>query len=125
MIKYKLVLFICFLFVIQTVFSSTNLPIEELRSCAGAEVENQIRFEQNDFSPFIFGEVPASQGYLLVNSLDNGRFNSNFNSKDLHIAIIQSILSSTATQGKTIYFGCSGYYIINIPIYLQTDKFRL
>lgn len=101
------------------------MPIKEVTSCAGMEVENQIQFEENDHSPFIFGEVPAGQGQLLVYKPDTERFLSNFNAEDLHIAILQSILSSTAMQGKTIYFGCSGYYIINIPIYLQTDNFRL
>lgn len=125
MTKIKLIFSFFFLLVFQAAFSSANLPTKEVNSCAGMEVENQIQFEENDHSPFIFGEVPAGQGQLLVYKPDTERFLSNFNAENLHIAILQSIMSSTATQGKTIYFGCSGYYIINIPIYLQTDNFRL
>lgn len=125
MTKYKLIFSFFFLLVFQAAFSSANMTIKEVDSCIGMEVEKQIQFEENDHSPFIFGEVPAGQGQLLVHKPDTERFLSNFNAESLHLAILQSIISSSATQGKTICFGCSGYYIINIPIYLQTDNFRL
>ncbi|MBC8004094.1 MAG: hypothetical protein H7X84_01360 [Verrucomicrobia bacterium] len=125
MIKYKLIFSIFFLLVFQAAFSSASMPAREINSFVSLEVENQVQFEENAHSPFIFGEVPIGQGQLLVYKHDSSRSLSNFNAENLHIAILQSLLSSTAMQGKTIYFGCSGYYIINIPIYLQTDNFRL
>lgn len=106
-------------------YSSTYRQVEEMNLSGNTETVSQLQFEEDPYSPFISGEVPAGQGHSVVYPPDSQRYLSHFSSEDLHLAILQSLLCTTAVQGKTLCFGCSGYYLINIPIFLQTDKFRL
>ncbi|HET6558904.1 MAG TPA: hypothetical protein VFG54_16410 [Prolixibacteraceae bacterium] len=125
MMKLKVILSFFLLLAFQVAFSSTYRQVEEINFSVNAEAASQLQFEENPYSPFISGEVPAGQGHSVVCSPDTQRFLSHFSCEHLHLAIIQSLICTTSIQGKTLCFGCSGNYLINIPIYLQTDNFRL
>lgn len=125
MMKLKLIVSFFLLLAFQVAFSSAYRQIEEVNYAENSDTAGKLQFEENPYSPFILGEVPVGQSHSVVCSPDSQRFLSQFNSEDLHLAILQSLLSTTSVEGKTLCFGCSGNYLINIPIYLQIDNFRL
>lgn len=125
MMKFKLIVSAFFILAFQLAFSSAFCQVDEKYYSVIAGPVNVPQYEENPYSPFILGEVPAGQGHSVVCTKDTQRLLSQYSSGHLHQAIIQSLRRTTAVQGKTICFGCRGHYLINIPIYLQTDNFRL
>lgn len=125
MMKIRLIVSFFFLLALQVAFSSFYRQVGEISYFDHTEIAGQLQFEEDPYSPLILGEVPAGQSHSLVCSPDSHRLLSHFNSEHLHLAILQSLISTTSFQGKTLCFGGSGNYLINIPIYLQTDNFRL
>jgi len=126
MMKFTLLYSIFFVLAFQTAFSSSiNHQNEEAIGELRIETDVQSQFEENNFSPSIFGEVAPGQAQISVSSPGTECFFYNSNSKDLQISIIHYTLRSKSVSRNAMCNGMDGYCIYNIPIYLQTGNFRL
>ncbi len=86
-------------------------------------IERKTRFEENNCFLYMFGDI--NPGENLISVSDTKYFSSDSKFKNLQI-----LLSHTSTQCSLILsissiFGSAFNRIIFVPIYLQSENFRL
>lgn len=124
MIRIKLLFLVLFLFVFQLSFSFTQ-SADVMVFITENNIENQLLFENTSITKKVSGELSMNQFDILYNKQPLKCFLSNNNFKDFHFSIVQcNLLFNSVMQGQIINSGISKR-LINIPIYLQTEKLRL
>jgi hypothetical protein len=124
MIKIKFLFLVLFLFVFQFSFSFAQ-HADKMIFIMESNGDNQLLFENAYITQDIFGEIPKNHLDVLYTIQPSKCFLSNNNSKDFHFSIDQSnLLFNSVMPGHLITTSLSKK-VINVPIYLQTESFRL
>lgn len=88
-------------------------------------IENQLLFENTSITQTVSGELQKNQIDALYNKQLLKCFLRNNNSKDSHYSIVQGNLLLNSVMPGHLFNCCLSKKVINVPIYLQTEKFRL
>ncbi|HEY6915135.1 MAG TPA: hypothetical protein VI413_10700 [Paludibacter sp.] len=124
MIKIKLFFLVLFLFVFQLTFSYAQ-NADMMLIIMENNIEDQLLYENTSITQKVSGELQKNQFDALYNKQLLKCFLSNNNSKDFHFSIVQGdLLLNSVTPGH-LFNSCLNKKVMNVPIYLQTEKIRL
>jgi hypothetical protein len=123
MIKIKLFFLVLFLSLFQLSFSYAQ-QVNEMVYSIDNTLESQLLFENINSMEDISGEYSKNQLSIWNNQKPSTCFLSS-NTKDFHFSIGRSTLLFNSVKPDHLFNFCLCKKVINIPIYLQTEKFRL
>lgn len=123
MAKIKLLLLIFFLFVFQISFLSAQNA--DMIFVMNSNIENQPQNENNYVIQNISVEFSKNQFDALYNKQTSKCFLSNNNFKYFQVSIVQCNLMGNSVMQEHLCNAGPVRNVINVPIYLQTEKFRL
>lgn len=123
MIKIKLFFLVLFLSFFQLSFSFAQ-QVNVMVYCIDNTIESQLLLENLDSAENISGEFSKNQ-YGNWNNLKPATCFLSSNTKDFHFSIGRSTLLFNSVKPDHLFNSCLCRRVINVPIYLQTEKFRL
>lgn len=123
MIKIKLFFLVLFLSFYQLSFSFAQ-NAEMMVFIMDNKIENQFLSENINITGNISGEFSMNQFDATYCLQPSKCFLSN-NTKDLHFSTVQGNLLFNSVKPSHLFNSCLCKKVINVPIYLQTEKFRL
>lgn len=123
MIRIKLLFLVLFLCVFQLSFSSAQ-NADLMVFIMENNIENHLLFEKTYITQDMTGEQTKNQIDVLHYLQPSKCFLSK-NSKDFNFSIVYSRLLFNSVVSEHLLNFCLQQKEINIPIYLQTENFRL
>jgi hypothetical protein len=120
MIKIKLLFLVLFLFVFQLSFSfAQNADTME------NNLDNQPLIGNFSIMQMNSGELPKNQFDVVYNKQPSKWFLLNNNSKDFRFSIVRGTILFNSVKPAHLFNFALSKKEFNIPICLQTEKFRL
>lgn len=122
--KFKLLFLVFFLFAFQFSFSSSQ-NADVMKIIVGYGMENQLQYEKTYNKQNIAGEIPRSKIVVLDHLQPSKCFLLNYHSKDFQVSPIHINIKYNAVTREHLFAASINKGLTNVPIYLQTEKFRL
>ena len=121
--KTELLLVVFLLFFFQQVLFPTHRELKVVDKSENREIKT--RFEESNCFSYLFGDINPGENLISVSEAGTKYFSPDSKFKNLQTSLFHTSTQCSLKLLNSVIFGSSSNRIFFIPIYLQSENFRL